>query len=68
MTRENNPADRRSVLIKLTERSKGMKEKYAEASDEMTRLFYRDFTGEEIGIVENYLRRLLENLLHAENQ
>ena len=68
VTRENNPADRRSVLIKLTEKSKNMQEKYAEVSDEMIHLFYRNFTGDEIGIVENYLRRLLENLLHAENQ
>jgi len=66
--REDNPADRRSVLIKLTERAKGMKEKYAEVSEEMTHLFYKGFNENEIEILETYLRRLLENLHQAENQ
>jgi DNA-binding MarR family transcriptional regulator len=66
VTRENNPVDRRSVLINLTEKSKGLREKYTKVSEEMFQLFYKGFSEEEISILESYLRRLLENLHQVE--
>jgi DNA-binding MarR family transcriptional regulator len=54
--------DRRMILIKLTEKNKALHEKYKRVSQEMTELFYQDFTTEEIDAFEGFLIRILKNL------
>lgn len=54
--------DRRVILIKLTEKNKALHEKYERVSQEMTALFYQDFTEEEIDAFEAFLIRILKNL------
>jgi DNA-binding MarR family transcriptional regulator len=62
---ERNPsdADKRKILVSLTEKTKMLHHKYQQVSQEMTNLFYHDFTDNEIEMVEDYLRRLLSNLM-----
>ena len=64
--RMQHPADRRSVLICLTEKAQRMQEKYIKVSEEMTEMFYQGFTQEEIREFEGYLKRLLANLSNAD--
>jgi DNA-binding MarR family transcriptional regulator len=59
--------DRRKVIIELTEENKKMRTAYEKVSDEMTGIFYRDFTGDEIDEFEAYLRRIFHNLDRYEN-
>ncbi len=54
--------DRRTILIKRTEKGKRFESKYVQVSDEMTNLFYNGFTSEEIDTFEEYLKRILANL------
>ncbi len=54
--------DRRIILIKLTEKNKALHKKYRRVSQEMTELFYRDFTTKEIDTFEAFLVRILKNL------
>ncbi len=54
--------DRRTILIKLTEKNKALRKKYKRVSQEMTELFYQDFTTEEIDAFEAFLIRILKNL------
>ena len=54
--------DRRSILIKLTEKNKALHEKYERVSQEMTKLFYQNFTTKEIDTFEEFLIRILNNL------
>lgn len=54
--------DRRTVLIKRTEKDKSLENKYIQVSNEMTNLFYYGFTQKEIDDFENYLKRILDNL------
>jgi DNA-binding MarR family transcriptional regulator len=54
--------DRRTILIKRTEKDKRLESKYVQVSDEMTNLFYNGFTSEEIDTFEEYLKRILANL------
>jgi DNA-binding MarR family transcriptional regulator len=54
--------DRRTILIKRTEKDKRLESKYVQVSDEMTNLFYKGFASEEIGTFEEYLKRILTNL------
>ncbi len=54
--------DRRTILIKRTEKDKRLESKYAQVSDEMTNLFYKGFASEEIDTFEEYLKRILANL------
>lgn len=54
--------DRRQIRIRLTEQAKKLEKKYQEVSDEMSRLFYRGFTDEEIEVLDSSLERILRNL------
>ena len=54
--------DRRTILIKRTEKEKSLESKYVQVSDEMTNLFYNGFASEEIDTFEEYLKRILANL------
>ncbi len=54
--------DRRTILIKLTEKDKNLQKPYNMVSDEMTKIFYRAFSHEEIDKFEGYLKRILTNL------
>jgi DNA-binding MarR family transcriptional regulator len=62
---ERNPSnvDKRKILVRLTEKTKMLHRKYQEVSQEMTSLFYRDFTRKEIEMFEDFLSRLLTNLI-----
>jgi DNA-binding MarR family transcriptional regulator len=55
--------DRRSILIKRTEKDKQLEEKYIRVSEAMTKLFYQGFTPSEIDAFEHHLRRILTNLI-----
>ena len=61
--RKASEADKRRTLVYLTQRTKKLHEKYLAVSKEMTELFYRGFSADDIGIFEDYLRRLLLNLV-----
>ncbi|NPD88249.1 MAG: MarR family transcriptional regulator [Asgard group archaeon] len=60
--RVHSEDDRRKILIFLTEKSKDLSNKYLTVSQDMTKLFYQDFSSEEIDQFEGYLERLLNNL------
>lgn len=68
ITRIRPKKDRRTILIKLTEKDKSLHEVYNEVSDEMTGIFYREFSQEEIDEFENYLKRILANLAQDQEQ
>ncbi len=54
--------NRRTILLKLTNKDKNLQNVYRKVSEEMTNLFYRQFSHEEIDKFESYLRRILLNL------
>ncbi|HDZ17029.1 MAG TPA: MarR family transcriptional regulator [archaeon] len=54
--------DKRTILIQLSKDSKNYQERYIEVSNEMTKIFYYNFTKQEVNTFENYLLRILENL------
>lgn len=58
----NNDSDKRSTIIRLTDKSKALEDKYDEITNEMIYQYYCDFTAEEIEYFENQLRRVLNNL------
>lgn len=58
--------DRRKVLIQLTEENKRMKTAYEEVSIDMTKLFYKGFSSDEINEFENHLKRIFANLQNNE--
>jgi DNA-binding MarR family transcriptional regulator len=54
--------DKRTVNVILTKNDKQLQDKYIQVSNKMTKLFYNGFSEEEIDEIEDYLRRLLNNL------
>lgn len=58
----NNDSDKRSTIIRLTDKSKSLEDKYNEITNKMIYQYYCDFTVEEIEYFENQLRRVLNNL------
>jgi len=63
ISREPSGADRRKVLVTLTEENQRQRRLYDMISEEMTGLFYEGFAWEEITEFEGYLRRILNNLV-----
>lgn len=71
ITRQRSTANRRLILISLTEKAVQYKKKYEEISEQMTRLTYAGFTEEEIRLYENMLSRIktnLENYIYGEEK
>ncbi len=64
--RLHSKEDRREILIKRTEKDRIMEKKYVEVSEEMTRLFYKQFSRSQIDRFENDLERILDNLTEFE--
>lgn len=62
ITRIRPEKDRRTILIKLTEKDKSLQKLYSKVSDEMINIFYRGFSHEEIDEFEGCLKRILANL------
>lgn len=61
--RKPSDDDKRKILVHLTENTKKLHQKYEHVSQEMLDLFYQGFTQEEIEEFEDFLNRLLNNLL-----
>ena len=59
--------DRRKTLIQLTEKTRKLQSTYFKLSADMTALFYKGFTPEEIDELESYLNRILNNLVSQES-
>ena len=60
--------DRRKILIHRTEKDKKLESKYVELSEEMTRIYCKGFSEKEIDRFENYLSRILDNLIDFESR
>ncbi|HUX07135.1 MAG TPA: MarR family transcriptional regulator [Acidobacteriota bacterium] len=60
--------DRRKILIEVTERQREMERSYEAVSLEMAKLFYQGFSEAEIDEFEDYLKRILDNLIKSENE
>ena len=57
-----DPGDRRKNLIGLTDKARGLREKYEQVSQEMNEVYYKGFSEEEIAEFERYLQRVLKNV------
>ncbi|MFW9772420.1 MAG: MarR family winged helix-turn-helix transcriptional regulator [Candidatus Thorarchaeota archaeon] len=55
--------DRREILIQLKNKDKNFQAKYLEVSKNMTKIYYNNFSEQEINQFENYLERILNNLI-----
>ena len=62
VTRVADKADRRKVLLRLTEKARSFQEDYEEVSREVAKIHFADFSETEIVEVETYLKRILGNL------
>ena len=60
--RVHSEEDKRTVNVMLTKKDNQLQDKYIQVSNKMTKLFYNGFSKEEIDEIEDYLRRLLNNL------
>lgn len=56
-------SDRRKILIQLISKDESFQTKYINVSKDMTRVYYNNFTEQEINEFEKYLERILNNLL-----
>ena len=54
--------DRRKTLIKLTEKTQELQEKYVQVSSEMNELFYHGLTEQEKDEFDRYLERILNKV------
>lgn len=67
LKRTADSRDRRLLRIFLTPKAKVLNDRYNEVSDEMSQIFYKDFSDEEINAFEESLEKILNNLVQKEN-
>ena len=60
--RDRGDRDRRKILIFLTEEAKGLEQEYNEVTEEISNIYYKGFSEEEIEQLESYLHRILKNV------
>ena len=60
--RDRGDKDRRKIRIFLTEEAKGLEEDYNAVSEEMSSIYYKGFSDQEIEQMESYLERVLKNV------
>lgn len=65
--REQSEEDRRKTMILLTKKTRKLQSTYIKLSADMTKIFYKGFTPEEIDELEAYLHRILKNLVSQES-
>lgn len=68
LTRVRSKDDRREIRIFRTEKDKALQKTYESISVEMTKLYYKGFSEEEIKFFEECLCRILENLVPLEEE
>jgi len=68
LDRRVNPENRRQTIISLTEYAKSMQSRYEAVSQQMNVLFYEGFTQEEQKAFDDYLERVRNTLLRAEDE
>lgn len=66
ISRVYDSTDRRQIRIALTNKAQQLNATYTQVSDQMTELFYEGFTEDEIKQFEDYLTRILSNLIRLE--
>lgn len=64
--RVQSPSDRRKTLLYLTDKTRDLKNDYDRVSSQMSQIYYRGFSEEEIVQFETYLQRVLNNLREQE--
>ena len=68
LQRVSDPQDRRAFRIILTPKAKALSDEYNKVSDEMSCIFYENFTEEEIDQFERFLEKILTNLILKEGE
>ena len=66
--RRPDKSDRRQLKIMLTEKASSLRDGYNRVSEQMSAIFYRGFTREDICAFENTLKKILNNLTEREEQ
>ncbi len=66
VTRVPSKEDRRKIFIQRTPKDKDLENLYVRVSQEMTRIWYKDFTDARIKRFEVDLQKILDNLTDAE--
>jgi DNA-binding MarR family transcriptional regulator len=62
----SDTADRRQIIIRLTDKAKQLNSDYNKVSEEMNAIFYRGFTNDAIIRFEKDLHSILDNLNESE--
>ena len=60
--RDRGDKDRRKIRIYLTEKARGLEQDYNAVSEEISNIYYKGFSEQEIEQLESYLQRVLENV------
>lgn len=62
LRRQSDPDDRRITRLYLTEQAQALKSRYEAVSGQMTEVYFRGFSDDEIECLESLLTRVLQNV------
>jgi len=63
-----SPTDRRKKLIRRTQKDRNLEKQYVKLSQELTKVWYENFSENQINDFELALERILQNLIDYENK
>lgn len=64
--RSLDPENRRQILVTLSPEARNLKDRYEKVSSEMSKIFYKGFSNDEIIIFEKHLQKIIKNLKEIE--
>jgi DNA-binding MarR family transcriptional regulator len=62
LIRKHSETDKRETIVCLTQKSSILRTDYLKVSDEMSALYYKGFSANEIFQFESFLKKILKNL------
>ena len=68
VTRSRSSEDRRMIRVFLGPKAQACKEQYLAVSEQMTEIYFRGFSEEEIEVFEGLLLRVLDNVRDADRK
>jgi DNA-binding MarR family transcriptional regulator len=64
LIRKQSETDKRTTIVCLTQKSSALRADYQKISSDMTNIFYKGFTNDNISKFESSLKKILKNLKH----
>ena len=68
IVRNKDENDKRQTMISLTQKARNLSKNFNNVSKKMNRIFYKDFTKEQINVMEEGLEKICKSFENANSK